>query len=132
MATAIVHGKLASASMALPCRLEETDSVPGPARELQLLQNEMARILTRSKKIDKIPIPVLLNRAEITSVNGLLVQAAATVAWKAASPTNILHKEIFSDNTPTSGRLLAENLLRPATPGSTAPLVVSAVSTAPI
>ena len=81
-----------------------------------------------SRRIDKISIPVLLKRADITSVNGLLVQAAATTAWKAASPTNILHKDIFSDNMPTSGRLLAENLLRPTPPGSTAPLIASAVA----
>ena len=128
IATAIVHGKLASASIVLPCRLEETDPVSGPARELQVLQNDMARILTRSKKVDRIPIPDLLKKADITPVNGLLVQAAATVAWKAASPVNILHREVFSDNMPISVRLLTENMLRPTPPGSTAPLVVSAVA----
>ena len=128
VATAIVHGKLASASMALTCRLEENGPVSGPARELQLLQNEMARILTRSKRTDRISIPVLLGKAGVISVNGLLVQAAATVAWRAASPTNVLHSEVFGNNMPTSSRLLGEGMLRPAPPGSTAPLVASAVA----
>lgn len=128
IATAIIHGKLASASIALPCRLEETDPVSGPARELQVLQNDMACILTRSKRIDRIPIPVLLKKAEITSVNGLLMQAAGTVAWKASCPVNVLHTEVFSDNMPASTRLRANNLLRPTPPGNTAPLIASAIA----
>jgi len=56
-------------------RLKETDSLPADAKELQVLQNDMLRLLTGNKRRDKVRITEMLRE---TNIYGMLMEV-----WKA-------------------------------------------------
>jgi len=64
-------------------RLKETDSLPADAKELQVLQNDMLRLLTGNKRRDKVRITEMLRETNILSVNQLIAYGMLMEVWKA-------------------------------------------------
>jgi hypothetical protein len=51
-------------------------------QDLQVQQNDIARVLTGSRRSDKVPVAVLLKNAGMTSVNLMLAETILMETWR--------------------------------------------------
>ena len=51
-------------------------------QDLQVRQNDIARVLTGSRRSDKVPVAVLLKNAGMTSVNLMVAETISMETWR--------------------------------------------------
>ncbi len=68
--------------MVLKPRLLETDPVQKDLAAIQTAVNDCARAIIGSRRSDKLPIPALLEKAGVPSVNHLIIEQLAVETWK--------------------------------------------------
>ena len=110
IARPLVFGKLnCLLELAVPVRLdEEKDKCNGIVKKIQLQVNKLARVLTNVKLSDKIKTPIVLDRANIETVNRTAFKAAGRLVWQAMNGNMVLHNH-FEDYLPKSTRVSEEN-----------------------
>lgn len=85
-------------------RLSENDTETGVMKQLQVLQNNMLRLITFKKLQDRIPIHELLKRTNMMSVNQMLAQHMMNEMWSIMyeqSNSDILEIVSKNSNYPT-------------------------------
>ncbi len=75
-------------SAVLKPRLEASDPVEKDLAEIQTAINDCARSIIGSHRNDRMPIPTLLERAGIPSMNQLIVEQLAIETWKGMNYEN--------------------------------------------
>ena len=79
---ALLVGKVGYACVVLKPRLLETDPVQKDLAAIQTAVNDCARAIIGSRRSDKLPIPALLEKAGVPSVNHLIIEQLAVETWK--------------------------------------------------
>ena len=91
-AGAVVLGKLRTyLHLALKVRLHERDPLTCWGKKLQVVLNDVARVLVRKKRTDHVKVPDLLKKSGLQSVNAMVCSSSAMLAWRAAEPGHPLH-----------------------------------------
>ena len=91
-AKATVLGKLRTyIHLSLKCRLSAKDPVTEWGRKLQVLVNDVARILVRRRRSDHVKVGDLLKKAGLESVNAMVCYNSAMLAWRASKPQSPLY-----------------------------------------
>ena len=93
---AFAHGLFFSklrtyAGLVFMVRLSENDRPSQAAKQIQVLINDVARIVVNLRRADRIPVSDLLARAKLPSLNSIVVEAAGMLAWSMARKGHPLH-----------------------------------------
>ena len=99
-ARATVLGKMRTyLHLALRVRLSENDPRTEWGRKLQVIVNDVARIVCRKRRSDHVRIEDLLKKASLESVNGMICSSSTMLAWRASKPQSPLH-DLFQSMLP--------------------------------
>ena len=99
-ARATVLGKMRTyLHLSLKVRLSEKDPKADWGRKLQVIVNDVARIVTKKKRKDHVRVEDLLKKGGLQSVNAMVCSGSAMLAWKASKPDSPLHG-LFQSMTP--------------------------------
>ena len=99
-ARATVLGKLRTyLHLSLKVRLSENDPKTEWGKKLQVILNDVARIVARKRRSDHVRVEDLLKKAGLESVNAMICSSSAMLAWRASKPTSPLH-DLFLDMIP--------------------------------
>ena len=78
----IVIGKLSTyIANCVGVRLHSDEPVTGPSAALQVILNDLARVLTGHRRRDHVKMEELLKCAELPSVNQLVARSAINMMW---------------------------------------------------
>ena len=89
VAKSLVVGKLGyAAAAAYPVRYHEDQQRDGPMADLQVVINDVARSLLGKRRLDRVAVQTLLDRAGLPSLNRLTARSLAVQTWKAATGIN--------------------------------------------
>lgn len=98
-AQGMFFGKLrVYANLAFNVRLDEADKRTKGADTIQVLINDVARIITGVRRSDHVYIRDLLDRAGIPSLNEVVAKASGLLAWNMQRPSHPMHN-IFVEST---------------------------------
>ena len=96
-AGAVVLGKMRTyLHLALKVRLHETAPLTCWGKKLQVVLNNVARVLVRKKRTDHVKVPDLLKTSGLQSVNAMICSSSAMLPWRAAEPGHPLHDLLAS------------------------------------
>lgn len=99
-ARATVLGKLRTyLHLSLKVRLSENDPKTEWGRKLQVIVNDVARVLVRKKRSDHARVEDLIKNAGLEAVNAMVCSNSAMLAWRASQPKSPLH-EVFQSMLP--------------------------------
>ena len=99
-AGAVVLGKMRTyLHLALKVRLQDQDPLTGWGKKLQVVLNDVARVLVRKRRADHVRVEDLLKKSSLQSVNAMVCSSSAVLAWRADDPDHPLH-ELFADLQP--------------------------------
>ena len=91
-AGAVVLGKMRTyLHLALKVRLQEQDPLTGWGKKLQVVLNDVARVLVKKRRKDHVRIEDLLKKSGLQSVNAMVFSSSAMLAWRAADSGHPLH-----------------------------------------
>ena len=91
-AGAVVLGKIRTyIHLSLKVRLQDQDPLTGWGKKLQVVLNDVARVLVKKKRTDHVRVEELLKKAGLQSVNAMVCSSSAMLAWRAANPDHPLH-----------------------------------------
>ena len=99
-ARAVVLGKIRTyIHLSLKVRLSPRDPKTEGGNKLQVILNDVARILLRKKLMDRVRVEDLMKKSGFESVNSMVCSASAMLAWRASKATHPLHG-LFKDMSP--------------------------------
>ena len=99
-ARAVVLGKIRTyLHLALKVRLNDQDPLTGWGKKLQVVLNDVARILLKRRRRDHVRVEDLLQKSGLQSVNSIICSSAAMLAWRAADSGHPLH-DLFASLKP--------------------------------
>ena len=99
-AGAVVLGKMRTyLHLALKVRLQEQDPLTGWGKKLQVVLNDVARVLVKKRRKDHVRVEDLLKKSGLQYVNALVCSSSAMLAWRAAEPGHPLH-DLFATLRP--------------------------------
>ena len=78
----------------------------------QVAINDLARILTGHKRKDRVPVSVLADKANLPTINEIVVKRSATEAWKAMNGGALQNSLVVPSS---SSRAASNKFVRPAT-----------------
>ena len=91
-AEGLFYGKLrVYANVVFNVRLMDTDQHTKGSSAIQVLINDVARLITGLRRTDHIRIRNLLDKAQVPSLNEVVVRASGMLAWSMTSPKHPLH-----------------------------------------
>ena len=97
---ATVLGKMRTyLHLALKARLSENDPLTCWGKKLQVIVNDVSRVVVRKRRSDHVRVEDLLKKAGLESVNSMVCSNSAMLAWKASKPESPLH-DLFLDMLP--------------------------------
>ena len=97
---AVVLGKIRTyIHLSLKVRLSPRDPKTEGGNKLQVILNDVARILLRKKLTDRVRVEDLMKKSGFESVNSMVCSASAMLAWRASKATHPLHG-LFKDMSP--------------------------------
>ena len=100
-AKATVLGKMRTyLHLALKVRLSESDPKTEWGRKLQVIVNDVARVVVRKRRSDHVRIEDLMKKAGLEAVNTMVCSNSAMLAWRASQPKSPLH-EVFQSMLPS-------------------------------
>ena len=85
--------------LSLKVRLSENDPLTGPGKRLQVIVNDVARILCKKRRADHVRVEDLLKKGGLQSVNAIVCSSSAMLAWRASKPESPLHS-LFQSMVP--------------------------------
>ena len=77
--------------LALKVRLSEKDPRTVWGKKLQVIVNDVARIVARKRRSDHVRVEDLLKKAGLEAVNAIICSNSAMLAWRASRPKSPLH-----------------------------------------
>ena len=96
-ARATVLGKLRTyLHLSLKVRLSDNDPLTGWGNKLQVIVNDVARIVARKRRSDHVRVHDLLKKAGLEAVNAMVCYNSAMLAWRASNPKSPLHELFLS------------------------------------
>ena len=99
-ARATVLGKMRTyLHLSLKVRLSENDPLTGLGKRLQVIVNDVARILCKKRRKDHVRLQDLLKQGGLQSVNAMACSSSAMLAWRSSKPGNPLH-DLFKSMVP--------------------------------
>ena len=99
-ARATVLGKIRTyIHLSLKVRLSESDPLTAWGRKLQVILNDVARIVVKKRRSDHVRVEDLLKKAGLEGVNAMVCSSSAMLAWRASKPESPLH-DLFMDMIP--------------------------------
>ena len=109
-------------------RLEDTDPLPGITAQQQIVHNDMARVILRKRRRDRVDRGDLAARSGIKPLNEVVFTRTAMLAWQAMRDPSHPAAEEFRSRTLTMGtRAAIDAKLRPLKADSKALALCSAV-----
>lgn len=112
-AQGIFYGKLrVYAPIIFNVRLLEEDPATKGAEAIQVLINECGRIITGLKRVDRVRIRNLLCKADLQSLNSIVIEASGLLAWHMTEPSNPLHQVYLDSRLETATRSASMGLVR--------------------
>ena len=120
VARAIFNGKAAyAAEHSHAVRLEDTDPLPMITAQQQIVHNDMARVILRKRRRDRVDRAELAARSGIVPVNEIVFKRTAMLAWQAMrDPAHPAAAEFRSRTLTRDTRAASDAKLRPP-PGRT-------------
>ena len=99
-AKATVLGKVRTyIHLALKVRLSEGDPHTIWGKKLQVIVNDVARVVVKKRRSDHVRVEDLLKKAGLEAINAMVCSNSAMLAWKASRPGSPLH-DLFLDMMP--------------------------------
>ena len=99
-ARATVLGKLRTyLHLSLKVRLSENDPRTEWGKRLQVVLNDVARVINKKRRSDHVRVEELLKKARLQAMNVIVCSNSAMLAWRASKPTSPLH-DLFLDMVP--------------------------------
>ena len=96
-ARATVLGKVRTyLHLALKVRLSENDPLTSWSRKLQVIVNDVARVVVRKRRSDHVRVEDLLKKAGLESVNAMVCSSSAMLAWRASKSNSPLYSLFMS------------------------------------
>ena len=93
-------------------RITSEDTVCGRAAAIQVILNDLARLITGRKRTEHLPVPELLREADIPSLNHIVARDALAMMWGGLIAGNGPLVSVLNDLRPagltraaTSGKL---------------------------
>ena len=112
-AQGLFFGKLrVYAGVVFAVRLDKGDRRSNGAAEIQVLINNLARVITGYKRTDHIRTNRLLKEANLPSLNEIVVQASGMLAWHMSLPRHPLHTIYLQSRLESATRSAANGLVR--------------------
>ena len=109
----LFFGKLrVYASVIFAVRLGENDRRSNGADEIQVMINDLARLITGYKRSDHIRISQLLAQAQLPSLNEIVVHSSGMLAWKMSFPHHPLHSIYQESRLKSATRSAAHGLVK--------------------
>ena len=100
-ARATVLGKMRTyIHLSLKVRLSEKDPRTEWGKKLQVIVNDVARIVVRKRRSDHVRVEDLMKKAGLEAVNAMVCSNSAMLAWRASRPASPLH-DVFMSMVPT-------------------------------
>ena len=91
-AGAVVLGKMRTyLHLALKVRLQDQDPLTEWGKKLQVVLNDVARVLLKKRRSDHVRVEDLLKKSGLQSVNAMVFSSSAMLAWRAADSGHPLH-----------------------------------------
>ena len=87
--------------LALKVRLSENDPFTMWGKKLQVIVNDVARIVVRKRRSDHVRVEDLLKKAGLQTINLIVCYNSAMLALRASNPDSPLH-ELFEDMLPNN------------------------------
>ena len=97
-------------------RLNSSSPTTTSAASLQVVINDIARAVGRTRRADRIPVAQLLDQAGLQSLNQLVAKGAALLVWSAAQPQHPLHELFLSLQMDSRTRSGVANMLAAPSP----------------
>ena len=89
---ATVMGKIRTyLHLALKVRLLESDPHTMWGTKLQVILNDVARVVVKKRRSDHVRVQDLMKKAGLDTVNSIVCSNSAMMAWKASKPKSPLH-----------------------------------------
>ena len=89
---ATVLGKMRTyLHLSLKVRLSESDTRTEWGKKLQVVLNDVARVVTKHKRSDHVRVEDLLKKAGLEGVNAMVCSNSAMLAWRASMPESPLN-----------------------------------------
>ena len=96
-ARATVLGKIRTyLHLSLKVRLSENDPLTNWGKKLQIIVNDVARIVVKKRRSDHVRIQELLKKSGLEAVNAMVCSNSAMLAWRASKPQSPLHDLFLS------------------------------------
>ena len=90
-ARATVLGKMRTyLHLALKVRLSEKDPLTVWGKKLQVIVNDVARVIVKWRRSDHVRVEDLLKKAGLEGINAMVCSNSAMLAWRASSPLHDL------------------------------------------
>ena len=116
-AAAVVLGKMRTyLHLALKVRLHDRDPLTCWGKKLQVVLNDVARVLVKKRRTDHVKVQDLMKKSGLQSVNAMVCASSAMLAWRAAEPGHPLHDLFVSLKPRGSTRSMAAGLLQVPSP----------------
>ena len=120
VARGLFLGKLATyCGLSFRARLHPEDPATTGAQAIQVVINDVARVLTKKRRTDHIRTRDLLDRAKLPSLNEMVIRSSGILAWAMASPKHPLHRVFINLAADPRTRTATAGLLRIPEGGNT-------------
>ena len=104
--------------LSLKVRLDDQDPLTGWGKKLQVVLNDVARVLVKKRRSDHVKVEDLMKKSGLQSANAMVCSSSAMLAWRAADSNHPLH-ELFADLQPRGSTRSKEAGLLHVPPPST-------------
>ena len=85
--------------LSLKVRLSEKDPKTEWGRKLQVILNDVARVVEKKRRSDHVRVEDLMKKAGLEAVNSMVCYNSAMLVWKASRAESPLH-DLFRDMIP--------------------------------
>ena len=100
------------AGLVFTVRLNENDRCTQGAKQIQVMINNVARVITNLRRVDHISVRDLLARANLPSLNSIVVEAAGMLAWSMTNEDHPLHNLYLASQIHSVTRAAAAGAVR--------------------
>ena len=80
-------------------RLRKDDPLTCWGKKLQVILNDVARVVVHARRSDRVRVEELLKKAGLETINAMVCSASALLAWRASKTSSPLHG-IFKEMIP--------------------------------
>lgn len=93
-------------------RLHDADHHPKGSDQIRVLINDVARLVTGLKRTDHVRVRDLLDRANLPSLNAIIVESSGMLAWHMTKESHPMHNIYTDSRLETSTRASSNGLVK--------------------